>query len=144
VEAKWMLLPMLGQTILTFEVMQIARKRRLKAVNSGEVHGTYFKTMEGPPPPRYVLQGDQMILNLFETPLLFFVVAVAAMGLNLIDPILFGLGWGFVVSRVWHAYIKLTHNKIKKRAIAFAISCYIILLMWVWLVWLAFKPEGFA
>lgn len=137
-EPKWMLLPMFAQTLLTFGVMQVARTRRFQAVKDGKVSGAYFKTMEGPKPPREVLQGDQLVLNFFETPLLFFVVCVASMVLNLVDPILCGLGGVFVAVRVWHAYVKLTHNKLGKRALAFIISLLVISLMWVWLIALAF------
>ena len=137
-EPKWMLLPMLAQEILTATIMQLARMRRLKAVNAGEVSGTYFKTMEGDPPPRYVLQGDQLVLNFFETPILFFTAAVAAIALNLVDPVLLGLAWAFVAGRAWHAHIKLTHNKLGPRALAFTVTVALIVMMWLWLVALAF------
>ena len=137
-EPKWMLLPMLAQVVLTAAVMQLARMRRLKAVNAGEVSGTYFKTMEGNPPPRYVLQSDQMVLNFFETPMLFFTAGLAGMALNLVDPVLIGLAWAFVAGRMWHAHIKLTHNKIGPRALAFTVTVVLIMLMWIWLTAMAF------
>ncbi len=137
-EQKWLLLPMLAQVLLTTLVMQIARMRRLKAVKAGEVSGTYFKTMEGDPPPRDVLQGDQLVLNFFETPVLFFSAALAAMALNLVDPFLIGLSWTFVLGRAWHAQIKLSHNKLGPRALVFMITVTLIVIMWIWLIALAF------
>jgi len=137
-EPRWMLLPMFAQTLLTFGVMQLARTRRFKAVKDGKVSGAYFKTMEGPKPPREVLQSDQLVLNFFETPILFYVVCLAAMVLNLVEPVLLGLGTTFVLVRAWHAQVKLTHNKLGKRALVFIISLLIISLMWVWLLALAF------
>ena len=137
-EPKWMLLPMLSQVLLTALIMQLARMRRFKAVKAGEVNGTYFKTMEGSPPPRYVLQGDQLVLNFFETPILFFSAALAAMALNLVDPVLVGLAWAFVLGRAWHARIKLSHNKLGPRALVFMITVTLIIIMWIWLVALAF------
>ena len=137
-EAKWMLLPMFAQVIVTLAIMQLARTRRLRAVNAGEVNGTYFKTQEGPMPPRYVLQSDQMVLNFFETPMLFFAVGIAAMALNMVTEALVGLGGVYVVLRIWHAKIKLTHNKLGPRAIIFALSVFLILVMWVVLLLEAF------
>ena len=137
-EPKWMLLPMLAQVILTATIMQLARMRRLKAVKANQVSGTYFKTMEGDPPPRFVLQSDQLVLNFFETPVLFFAAALAAMTLNLVDPVLLGLAWAFVAGRAWHAQIKLTHNKLGPRALVFTLTVVLIALMWIWLVALAF------
>ncbi len=137
-ESKWMLLPMLAQVLLTATIMQLARMRRLKAVKAGEVSGTYFKTMEGNPPPRYVLQSDQLVLNFFETPILFFAAGLAAMALNLVDPILVGLAWTFVLGRMWHAQVKLSHNKLGPRALAFTVTVVLITLMWLWLTAMAF------
>ena len=137
-ESKWMLLPMLAQVILTATIMQLARMRRLKAVKAGEVSGTYFKTMEGDPPPRYVLQSDQLVLNFFETPILFFAAGLAAMTLNLVDPVLIGLAWAFVLGRMWHAQVKLTHNKLGPRALSFTVTVVLITLMWLWLTAMAF------
>ena len=137
-EAKWMLLPMFAQVVLTLAMMQIARTRRLRAVKAGEVNGTYFKTNEGPKPPRYVLQSDQMVLNFFETPVLFFAVALAAMTLNLVNSVLVGLAGIYVGLRIWHAQIKLTHSKLGPRATVFALSVLIIFAMWAALVANAF------
>jgi hypothetical protein len=138
VEAKWMLIPMFAQVVLTMAIMQLARTRRLRAVNAGEVNGTYFKTQEGAMPPRYVLQSDQIVLNFFETPMLFFAAGVAAIALNVVSEALVGLGGVYVALRLWHAQIKLTHNKLGPRALIFAISVFIILLMWIVLLLGAF------
>ena len=138
-EAKWMLLPMLAQTLLTLAVMQIARNRRLRAVNAGQVSGTYFKTMEGPKPPRDVLQSDQIVLNFFETPMLFFVVALASMALNQVNIALLGLATLYVLIRGWHAQIKLTHNKLGPRAMVFIVSLVVVMGMWGALLYSSFK-----
>ena len=126
-EAKWMLLPMLAQTLLTLSVMHIARNRRLRAVNAGHVSGTYFKTMEGPKPPRDVLQSDQIVLNFFETPMLFFVVALASMALNQVNIALLGLATLYVLIRGWLAQIKLTHTKLGPRAMVFIVSLVVVM-----------------
>jgi len=139
VEAKWMLLPMLAQTLLTLSVMQIARNRRLRAVNAGQVSGTYFKTMEGPKPPRDVLQSDQIVLNFFETPMLFFVVALASMALNQVNIALLGLATLYVLIRGWHAQIKLTHNKLGPRAMVFIVSLVVVMGMWGSLLYSSFR-----
>ena len=138
-EAKWMLLPMLAQTLLTLAVMHIARNRRLRAVNAGQVSGTYFKTMEGPKPPRDVLQSDQIVLNFFETPMLFFVVALASMALNQVNIALLGLATLYVLIRGWHAQIKLTHNKLGPRAMVFIVSLVVVMGMWGALIYSSFK-----
>ena len=94
--------------------------------------------MEGEPPPRYVLQSDQIVLNFFETPILFFAAGLAAMALNLVDPVLIGLAWAFVLGRMWHAQVKLSHNKLGPRALAFTVTVVFIMLMWIWLTAMAF------
>ena len=134
-----MLLPMLAQTLLTLSVMHIARNRRLRAVNAGQVSGTYFKTMEGPKPPRDVLQSDQIVLNFFETPMLFFVVALASMALNQVNIALLGLATLYVLIRGWHAQIKLTHNKLGPRAMVFIVSLVVVMGMWGALLYSSFR-----
>ena len=133
-ENKWMLLPLFFQCLLSLAALVISRLRREKAVREGKVKGTYFKTFEGDPPPREVMAADQLIGNFFETPLLFFTVALLIMIFNVNDLTQMILAGLFVFFRLWHAQIKLTHNKLPKRALVFTLSLLVIFLMWFWLL----------
>ena len=134
---KLMLLPLLGQVLLTFYVGIIARLRREKSVKEG-FNWRYFKTFEGERPPRFVLQADQHLVNLFEAPVLFFAAGILAITLETVDIIMLTLAISYVISRIWHAGITLTNNRLLWRARAFILSCWILLIMWLWLVYINF------
>lgn len=135
--SELMLLPLLGQVILTFCVGLLARIRREKSVKEG-FNWRYFKTFEGEKPPRYVLQADQHLVNLFEVPMLFFAAGILAISLDTVDTMILLLASIYVISRVIHAIISLTNNRLLWRARVFIFSTIIILVMWFWLIYLNF------
>ena len=135
--SELMLLPLLGQVILTFCVGLLARIRREKSVKEG-FNWRYFKTFEGEKPPRYVLQADQHLVNLFEVPMLFFAAGILAISLDTVDTMILLIASIYVISRVIHAIISLTNNRLLWRGRVFIFSSIIILVMWFWLIYLNF------
>jgi hypothetical protein len=135
--SELMLLPLLGQVILTFCVGFLARIRREKSVKEG-FNWRYFKTFEGEKPPRYVLQADQHLVNLFEVPMLFFAAGILAISLDTVDTVILLFASIYVISRVIHAIISLTNNRLLWRGRVFVFSTIIILMMWFWLIYLNF------
>ena len=131
---KWMLLPLFAQFLLSMLVYGVARIRRGEAVKKGLVKGSYFKTFEGNPPPRDVIAADQLILNLFEMPVLFFTTALLIIAFKLNDNIQMVLATLYVVLRFLHAYIKLQNGRLGQRALVFTISAVALTSMWVWLM----------
>ena len=132
-----MLIPLLGQVILTFSVGVLARLRREKSVKEG-FNWRYFKTFEGDKPPRYVLQADQHLVNLFEAPMLFFAAGILAVSLDTVDTVMLLMASIYVISRVIHAIISLTNNRLLWRARIFIFSTIILLIMWFWLIYINF------
>ena len=133
-DVKWMLLPIFGQFFLSMIIYAISRLRRGEAVKKGLVKGKYFKTFEGQPPPRDVIAADQLILNLFEMPVLFFTIALLIITLNLNDIFQMIFSTLYVLSRVWHAYIKIQNGRLSQRAMVFTISSILLTFMWLWLL----------
>ena len=133
-DVKWMLLPLFAQFLLTMGVYVISRMRRGEAVKKGLVKGRYFKTFEGDPPPRDVTAADQLILNLFEMPVLFFTAALLIISLKLNDNVQMVLATLYVLIRFWHAYIKIQNGRLTQRALVFTISAIILTGMWIWLI----------
>lgn len=136
-EIELMLLPLFAQVILTLIVGVIARRRRDRSVKEG-FNWRYFKTFEGEKPPRYVLQADQHLVNLFEAPVLFFVVGILSISLDTVDEYMLLFATFYVITRVIHAYISLTNNRLLWRARIFILSTIILLLMWFQLIYLNF------
>jgi hypothetical protein len=137
-EPRYLLLPMLAQVILTGCVLIIMRIRREKAVKDEGLNPLYFKTKQIGDPPRLMKQADDLVENLFEVPMLLFTGCLAAMVMNLVDPVLLGLACAYVGLRIWHALEVLKKNRILKRARIWATSIFIIISFWFWLVIAAF------
>ena len=137
-DIKWMLLPLFAQFLLSILVYGIARIRRGEAVKNGLVKGRFFKTFEGEPPPRDVIAADQLVLNLFEMPVLFFTVALLIITLKLNDNVQMALAFLYVSLRFWHAYIKIQNGRLTLRALVFTVSAVILTCMWIWLMVQAF------
>ncbi|MEC7182495.1 MAG: MAPEG family protein, partial [Bdellovibrionota bacterium] len=116
------------------------RLRRGQAVKKGLVRSRFFKTFEGEPPPRDVIAADQLILNLFEMPVLFFTVSLIIIALKINDNVQMILASLYVISRFWHAYIKIQNGRLAIRALVFTISAVMLTGMWVWLMIQAFFP----
>ena len=138
IDIKWMLLPLFAQFLLSISVYGISRLRRGEAVKKGLVKGRFFKTFEGQPPPRDVMAADQLILNLFEMPVLFFTVALLIIALKLNDNVQMALATLYVSLRFWHAYIKIQNGRLTLRALVFTVSAVILTCMWIWLMIQAF------
>ncbi|MEE2744054.1 MAG: MAPEG family protein [Bdellovibrionota bacterium] len=131
-ENKWMLIPLFIQFLLTMLIYQINTSRRVRAVKEKKVQGTYFKTFEGDPPPRDVLASGQLILNLFEMPVLFFTIALLIIIFNVNDTFQMIFSGLYVFFRLWHAYIKITNGHLVQRAFVFTASTVFLTFMWFW------------
>ena len=129
-----MLYPIFAMFMLTMTVFILNLIVRVRAVTSGKVPVTYFKTFEGPAADRQLTQFSNHIRNLFEMPVLFYVVSLAIMILGKVDPAYILLGWLFFVCRVVHSFIHLTYNKVPHRLAAFMASNTVLVVMWVKLV----------
>ena len=73
--------------------------------------------------------------NQFEVPVLFFAVVAFALILKQADPLMMGLAWIFVLSRVAHSAIHIGPNIVRWRAVAFMIGVAVLLVMWLTLGW---------
>jgi len=71
--------PMAAMVSLTFGVVIALFRARVWAVRAGEVDASYFKTYQEGSEPRHTAQLSRQFVNLFETPVLFYVACVTAM-----------------------------------------------------------------
>ena len=137
-DAKWMLLPLAAQVLLTAYSAVVMRNRRLHAVRVEGLDPLYFKTKQQGEPPRGMKQADDLFENLFETPVILFAGGLAAMALNLVDEVLLGLASLYIVCRVLHAREMLGKNSIRKRFKPWVVSLFTLAAMWLWLTAQAF------
>ena len=105
--------------------------RRVKAVRQRKISPRYFKLNKGGELPERVEAIAQNYTNLLELPVLFYSVCILAIILNQSAEYFIYFAWAFVASRVIHSYIHITYNHIMHRLVAFAISGFILIFMWV-------------
>lgn len=129
-----MLYPMFALVCFTFVFGLINFIWRFKSVKSGSVRARYYKLMQGGDIPDHIVAGTRHFSNLFEMPVLFYVVGVLALILNVETTLMLTLAWSYVVLRIVHAYIHVTYNHILHRLSVFWIAALILLAMWIHLV----------
>lgn len=126
-----MLYPMFALVLITLVVLLINFIWRVRAVRSRQVSIKYFRVFDGVEAPEYLKAGARHYANLFELPVLFYVAALAAMVLRLESPVLIGLAWAFVFSRVVHTLIHMSYNNVLHRMLAFWGGVLTVAAMWL-------------
>lgn len=123
--------PMCAMVFLTVVVLGVMFGRRVKAVRTGQVKMAHFKTFSVGETPDDALKASRHFTNLFEVPVLFYVACLVGMILPVQSTLFLVLAWLFVMARVVHAAIHLTHNKVLHRMSAFATSVTMMVMMWI-------------
>lgn len=126
--------PMAGLVALQFIVLFTMLILRIKAVRTRKLSPRYFKLNRGGEVPEVLAAVTQCYNNLLELPVLFYTVCLLAIVLNKVNEYLVILAWSYIVTRYIHAIILTTYNHILHRLLVFAISCVILIMMWVNLV----------
>lgn len=128
--------PMALLALLTMFFALVLVFTRFYAVKRGHVNPRYFVTLSGHTPPDYVQKVSRTWLNLFELPILFYVACLAIIVLGQDDKIFVMMGYGFVASRILHAFIYCTYNNVYHRLYSFALGLMILVALWVRLLML--------
>ena len=63
--------------------------------------------------------------------MLFYTAVLLSLVLMIQDILLVVLAWGFVASRVVHSIIHCSYNDVNHRFAAYALSCLLLLIMWI-------------
>jgi hypothetical protein len=124
------LLPMFVQVALTFVLLFWMLFLRLRAVRRGEVSPDEIALRE-PNWPLHVQQVGNAFHNSVEMPMLFYVVVLLALITRTLDVTLYVLMWMFVLSRILHALIHVTSNRLAHRTPLFLVGAIALALIWV-------------
>ncbi|MHB8622202.1 MAG: MAPEG family protein [Sulfuricaulis sp.] len=68
--------------------------------------------------------------NLFEVPVLFYVLCLLALDLQAVTPLLLGGAWVFVALRALHSFIHCTYNRVMHRFPVYVLSTLILFALW--------------
>jgi hypothetical protein len=124
------LIPVFVQVFLTFGLLIWMAALRGRDVHGGAVNLDKVALRE-PGWPARTTQVAHAFSNQFEIPMLFFVLVAFLMIMRHADVIFVVLAWLFVATRLIHAAIYVTSNKVAQRGQAFGVGAVVLLIMWV-------------
>ncbi|WP_243368343.1 MAPEG family protein [Microvirga solisilvae] len=124
------LLPVYVLIGLTFVLLFLMGSTRIASLKSGEVRMGDIALGERNWPKR-ALQFQNAFHNQFEVPVLFYVLVVLALITRKADMLFVVMSWMFVTSRLVHAAIHITSNRVMWRFQAFLLGVLILIVMWI-------------
>lgn len=119
----------LVQVALTFVLLFWLGIARARSARRGEVKVADVALSSEPWPDR-LKQIANSYRNQLEVPVLFYVGALTAIVLGVVDTVVAALAWVFVGLRLVHAYIHVTHNKVLRRFQVFVASVVVLAVLW--------------
>ncbi len=125
--------PLIAMVALTVAISVYLLKSRYRAVLEDGLDPRYFKQNSGADLPDYLVRVTQHYENLFEMPMLFYVVCILLFITQNVDIASVVLAWGYFFSRIVHAYIHIGKNRLLQRRNSFFVSSLFLLALWVWL-----------
>jgi hypothetical protein len=81
-------------------------------------------------------RASDNFINLFEVPVLFYVLVLASLASGVSDPALLVLAWTFVGLRALHSLIQCSYNRVMHRFTAYALATVSLFLYLGRLAWL--------
>lgn len=124
--------PMAAMVALTVIVLATLFRARVRAVCEGKISVTFYKTYQGEAEPDSIVQLSRHFSNIFETPILFYIVCLVAMIANQATLLFQVLAWSYVAIRALHAYIHIGSNKLRSRINVYVASWGVLILMWAY------------
>ena len=124
------LLPLFVQVVLTFVLLYRMAWIRSGVLRRREVAASDI-ALRQPAWPARAMQAANAFHNQLELPLLFYVLVILALITRNADFLFVALSWIFVISRIVHALIHTTYNKVPHRGLSFAFGCVILSVMWI-------------
>lgn len=124
------LLPVFVQIALTFVLLYWQGYVRVGHTRRGEVKIRDIALGQ----PNWPVQATKLgnaFMNQFQLPILFYVLVALALLTRKVDLTFVVLAWLFVLSRIVHAYIFVTTNRVSRRFFAFTVGSLTLLVMWV-------------
>jgi hypothetical protein len=131
--------PVIVQVALTFIIYGLVSVRRVGSIKSGVTKPSDFRIpiVE----PETSATAIRSLNNQFELPVLFYVCCLVLFVLGAVSTVAVGLAWAFVVTRLAHAFVHVTSNRVQQRRPLFIAGFVIAAAMWI-LVLIRLIPSG--
>lgn len=125
---------MFAVSMLTVLVGFFAVKARVESIKNGQLSPGYFSLMKGEAVPDDVIKTTRCFNNLFEVPVLFYVVCTLYLVSGVDSSVALVLAWAFFLLRCAQAYVHIGYNNVGHRMKAFFLSLLCVAFLWVNLV----------
>ena len=123
--------PVIAMAFLTFILGFSVLFTRISSVQNGVVNIDFYKIFQGGEPPESVIKTTRHWANLYEAPILFYIVCALILIAGIQSNILVWLAWAYVVIRFAHSAIHLTYNEVYHRLTMFLLSQTVLIIMWI-------------
>ncbi|HZH53530.1 MAG TPA: MAPEG family protein [Microvirga sp.] len=124
------LLPVFVQVGLTFFLLVWMGRSRIGSIRAGDVKIRDIALGERKWPTR-IQQIANSYHNQFELPVLFYAIVALALVTRKADLAFVVLSWIFVLSRLVHAFIHTTSNRVSRRFMVFLVGVVTLMAMWI-------------
>jgi hypothetical protein len=128
---NYILYPTFALFFLVTGVFLRMRSLRFAAVRGGKMNVKFYRAFQGDEEPDEIRVVTRNFINLFEVPVLFYVVTLMTYVTHAVTYWMVALAWLFVVLRYAHTFIHLTSNDVIVRFSLYLASGVVLLLMWV-------------
>ena len=129
------ILPMFAMFLLTLFTLVKTFTTRVRLVKEGKLDARYFSTYQDGKDGIYEAEASRVLSrhfsNLFEAPVLFYAVCLAALATQTAGPLFQWVAWFYVLARIAHSFIHLGSNKIWHRIYAYMASWILLTALWV-------------
>jgi hypothetical protein len=113
-----------------FCLFRLARLRFM-AVRHGEIDPKFFRLYRDGDEPANLRVHARHLTNLFEAPVLFYVIIIIAFVTRQTGVLPLVLAWAYVILRYIHSYVHLTSNRVMTRFRVFAVSWLVLVVLWL-------------
>lgn len=124
------LLPPTAMAFLTGFVLLRLGSDRLGELRTRKIHPQQIATAKAAAEKLQNVQSADHFRNLFEAPVLFYVLCGFLAITRLTTLLVLACAWGYVALRAFHSYIHLTSNKVVRRFQAYVASMILLYVMW--------------
>ena len=125
-----MIYPLLAMVLLTLLVTFRLLFIGSYLVATKKDHIKQIRNMDGEF-PKYALSARDHFRNMFEIPILFYLLCILLIIKNEYDQIDIYLAWGFVLFRLIHSLIRIPNRNVLYRYSAFIVSLFFLIGGWI-------------
>jgi hypothetical protein len=122
--------PALAMVALTFAVLAVMFRRRVAQMTRDRIHPQKVATSQQTAVLFTDVAPADNFRNLFEMPVLFYLALVVAALTGQVTILVLALAWTYVAARALHSAIHCSYNKVMHRFRAYALSVFVLLVLW--------------